>query len=98
LGGFAAAEWNPNIKPVAERDSFLFGITRGAFAGYRKDGAGYSLFAAPDRLTFVRPDGRVQESSSAIENSRGIGFEPESRQAHPTFAPEIVEVWGFFIA
>jgi hypothetical protein len=108
FGGFAAVKWVSDGRPFGENSSsFLFSITRDAFVPYQPRVADpCCLYATPDTLTFGKYDlrlaGDFDECSAVIENSYGIGFDQGSADAKmfmagtPSFAAEIVEVWGFF--
>jgi hypothetical protein len=110
FGGFAASKWRTDARPFGNgRNSFLFNLTRDAVVPFRPQAPdACHLFATPDSLTFGRRDlvlaGDFAKCSSALENSYGVGFEPNGTDAQTflagkhEFAADAVEVWGFFCA
>jgi hypothetical protein len=109
FGGFAAAKWRSDGRPFGNgKNSFLFNLTRDHLIPYRpwaEDAC--HLLATEDTLTFGRRDlvlaGDFDQCSSTLENSYGVGFEPDSEDAQTflaginRFTAQIVEIWGFFV-
>lgn len=108
FGGFAAAKWNSSGKPFGDNSSsFLFSISQLSFIPYigRKPDSCH-LIATPDTLSFGKYDIILADDfdncTAVLENSYGVGFQPESTEAEtylagtPHFRADIVEVWGFF--
>jgi hypothetical protein len=108
FGGFAASKWRRDGRPFGNgKNSFLFNLTRDAVIPFRPRAPdACHLLATPDSLTFGRRDlilaGDFADCHSTLENSYGVGFEPNSTDAKTflaggsDFAADIVEVWGFF--
>lgn len=109
FGGFAGTKWIPDGQPKKDKCStFLFQINRDAFipyAGQSEDP--YYIKATPDSIQFGDGDIKIgglqfEKCSSQIENSYGLGFvygSPVTKEfmaGKHHFAPDIIEVWGFF--
>jgi hypothetical protein len=109
VGGFAASKWKSDGRPFGNgKNTFLFNITNDALIPYRpRTEDACHLFATEECLAFGRRDlviaGDFEKCSSALENSYGVGFLPESEEAKTflvgthEFVADLVEVWGFFI-
>lgn len=108
FGGFAASKWNTDGKPFGKgTSSFLFQLNKDAFIPNRgQTEEPITLFATEDTLTFGKYDlalkGNLENCSSIIENSYGVGFQYNSTKARTflagasEFRADAVEVWGFF--
>jgi hypothetical protein len=105
FGGFAASKWKSAGQPFGdEGGSFLFSLTHDAVIPHKGPGPECcQLFASPDVISFGHVDLALQsdlsESSSALENSSGVGW-PEGEVEELTFlagakkaSPEQVGVW-----
>jgi len=106
FGGFASSKWNCSGEPTGNDSSFLFSISKDAFIPYNPQSEEpISLIATKDTLSFggkdLLLDNNLDECSSELENSYGVGFIYGSEKARSylagqnKFSADVVEVWGF---
>lgn len=109
FGGFAGSKWVPDGNAKRDKSStFLFQLTKDAyvpFGGQSEDKL--YMVATEDYISFGGEDLKIngqqlENCSSAIENSFGVGLKYGSKAAKEflagkhQFKPDCVEIWGFF--
>lgn len=109
FGGFAGTKWTPDGNPKREKSStFLFQLTKDAYIPYggQKEDTFYTV-STENYISFGGEDLKIsgkslEECSSAIENSFGVGLKYGSKAAKEflagkhQFKPDAIEIWGFF--
>ncbi|KAL0235091.1 hypothetical protein GEMRC1_001673 [Eukaryota sp. GEM-RC1] len=106
FGGYAGSPWNVNQTRFGTPKCFLFSVTKDSKIPYHGKGKqSRCLFGSPNCIAFGNTDlvleNDFQKCSSQIENSYGIGLDPNSSECSSylagvrDFVPEVIEVWGF---